>query len=184
MSSVLVTQRLQFRNFQSLRWNGALFTILFQHHCTLLLKHVCVPVLLLRKEKQQLDHYLSFADEAVLSSMHRYRPQFLAVTMGPPTYYEPPEFKHICFLQSKHLCGLDAGPAVSDLTSQSIKCVASPFVGSTDFCASVVSELLKKIVKEVFFLIAAFWCFCHQFVFCNLLTLVSWLCWTDKISVF
>ncbi|CAN6468365.1 unnamed protein product [Victoria cruziana] len=96
-------------------------------------------------------HAVAEAYEAVLSSMHRYRPQFLAVTMGPPTYYEPPEFKHICFLQSKHLCGLDAGPAVSDLTSQSIKCVASPFVGSTDFCASVVSELLKKIVKEIRF---------------------------------
>ncbi|XP_031497859.1 DExH-box ATP-dependent RNA helicase DExH8 isoform X2 [Nymphaea colorata] len=94
-------------------------------------------------------HAVAEAYEAVLSSMHRYRPQFLAVTHEPPTYYEPHEFMHICLLQSKHLDGVDAGPTISDLTSQSRKCVASPFVGSMDFCSSIVAEQLKKIVKEI-----------------------------------
>ncbi|XP_058076554.1 DExH-box ATP-dependent RNA helicase DExH8 isoform X2 [Magnolia sinica] len=94
-------------------------------------------------------HRVSEIYEDVLNAMHRFRPKFLAMANGLPSYYDPYEFKHTCLLHSQPsdvdaLANDDTGlsPAVTS-------CVALPFVAPKQFQADAVAENLAAVIKEI-----------------------------------
>ncbi|KAL5996141.1 hypothetical protein ACLOJK_026214 [Asimina triloba] len=93
-------------------------------------------------------HHVSEIYEDVLNAVHRFRPKFLAMANGLPSYYEPYEFKHTCLLQSHPIVDTDALAKDDDLSLALSSCVALPFVASEQFQADVIAEKLEAIIKE------------------------------------
>ncbi|KAF8006726.1 hypothetical protein BT93_K0898 [Corymbia citriodora subsp. variegata] len=89
--------------------------------------------------------------EDVLSSLHRFRPNFLNTSDSFSYYYYPYEFQHKCLLE----CPPNEDEDAADLddhqlnsSADSRKCVAVPFVGPNDFQTKYVAGKLTTIVKE------------------------------------
>ena len=95
--------------------------------------------------------HLSFADDEVLNSVHRFRPKFLAKYDGLPSYYEPYEFKHTCLIT--HLPDGDTDTIAADdqfeSSSETRKCLAVPFVSSNCFQNDTMAEKMALVIKEV-----------------------------------
>lgn len=93
-----------------------------------------------------------FSDEDVLSSVHRFRPKFLATSNGIPSYYDPYEFEHTCLLKC-HPDGDTDEPSVDDEplepSNEIRKCLAVPYVASHSFQNGDVVEQLVATIKEV-----------------------------------
>lgn len=96
-------------------------------------------------------HNVSEMYEEILHSVHRFRPLFLAVSDGLPSYYYPYEFQHTCLLcqQYGEIDALAADEEHPEQLSNTIKCVAIPFVASNHFHANDVAMKFSNIVKEV-----------------------------------
>lgn len=96
--------------------------------------------------------YLSFSDEDILNSLHRFRPKFLCISRGLPTYYDPYEYDHKCLLKCQQ--PEDADAFVADNNSletacETRKCIAVPFVASNQFQSNNVAENLANVIREV-----------------------------------
>lgn len=85
------------------------------------------------------------SDEDVVGSLHRYRPQFLQVSDGIPSYYYPYEFQHTCLLEDA--VGMDDEQLHQ--SSGLEKCVARPFVSHDHFQTKYVADKMVAVVKEV-----------------------------------
>ncbi|KAI8574747.1 hypothetical protein RHMOL_Rhmol01G0378000 [Rhododendron molle] len=102
-----------------------------------------------------LDKYVSYgdsvADEEVLNSIHRFRPQFLSESDGLPSYYEPYEFQHTCLLTCQQDGDRDElATDNEDLElSETTKCISAPFVPSNYFKSCEVAERFSIVIKEI-----------------------------------
>jgi hypothetical protein len=96
--------------------------------------------------------YLYFPDEDVLSSVHRFRPKFLATSNGLPSYYDPYEFEHTCLLNCQPDGDRNAHTVEDEHLEPSSgirKCLAVPFVASNHFQTNDAVEKLATATKEV-----------------------------------
>ncbi|KAI6674620.1 hypothetical protein NL676_002526 [Syzygium grande] len=98
----------------------------------------------------------SKGDEDVLSSLHRFRPNFLGASEGFPSYYYPCDFQHKCLLECRpnedededeDAAGLDDEELESSADTR--ECVAMPFVAPNDFQTKYVADKLTAVVKEI-----------------------------------
>ncbi|GMH21879.1 hypothetical protein Nepgr_023722 [Nepenthes gracilis] len=99
-------------------------------------------------KKEPSLHQISEIYDDNLSSLHQYRPKFLATSAGLPLYYDPYEFRHTCLLQclpSEE--ALDVAEA--DKHDEIRKCLGMPFVSSGDFQTRRVAEKFVDVVKEI-----------------------------------
>ncbi|KAL3531465.1 hypothetical protein ACH5RR_010787 [Cinchona calisaya] len=101
---------------------------------------------------QSAIHQVADTYDEIISSLHRFRPKFLVASNGLPSYYEPYEYWHTCYLNSHQ--NEDADPlAVNDddqeLDNRISKCTAVPFVSFSHFRTSEVAEKLAVVVKEM-----------------------------------
>ncbi|KAF8006730.1 hypothetical protein BT93_K0901 [Corymbia citriodora subsp. variegata] len=92
--------------------------------------------------------------EDVLSSLHRFRPNFLGTSDGFPSYYYPHDFQHKFLLECPPNEDEDEDAADLDdeelnLSVDTRECVAMPFAGPNDFKAKNVSDKLTAVVKEM-----------------------------------
>ncbi|XP_050265490.1 DExH-box ATP-dependent RNA helicase DExH8 [Quercus robur] len=95
-------------------------------------------------------HHVSEIYEDVLSSVHRFRPKFLATSNGLPSYYDPYEFEHTCLLQCQSDGDTDAlDDDHLEPSSEIRKCVAEPFVASNNFQTNDVVKNLATTIKEI-----------------------------------
>ncbi|XP_030948082.1 DExH-box ATP-dependent RNA helicase DExH8 [Quercus lobata] len=95
-------------------------------------------------------HHVSEIYEDVLSSVHRFRPKFLATSNGLPSYYDPYEFEHTCLLQCQSDGDTDAlDDEHLEPSSEIRKCVAEPFVASNNFQTNDVVKNLATTIKEI-----------------------------------
>ncbi|KAI6674613.1 hypothetical protein NL676_002519 [Syzygium grande] len=92
--------------------------------------------------------------EDVLSSLHRFRPNFLGASKGFPSYYYPCDFQHKCLLECRpnededeDAAGLDDEELESSADTR--ECVATPFVTPNDFQTKNVADKLTAVVKEI-----------------------------------
>ncbi|KAK3407431.1 hypothetical protein EUGRSUZ_K03485 [Eucalyptus grandis] len=96
--------------------------------------------------------------EDVLSSLHRFRPNFLGTSEGFPSYNYPCDFQHKCLLEcppnedededeNEDAAGLDDGKLNSSADTR--ECVALPFVAPNDFQTKNVAGTLTTVVKEI-----------------------------------
>ncbi|GMH20442.1 hypothetical protein Nepgr_022283 [Nepenthes gracilis] len=93
-------------------------------------------------------HQISEIYDDILSSLHQYRPKFLATSAGLPLYYDPYEFRHTCLLQCQPSEeALDVAEA--DKHDEIRKCLGMPFVSSGDFQTRRVAEKFADVVKEI-----------------------------------
>ena len=84
-----------------------------------------------------------FADDEIVSSLHRFRPKCLVTSNGVPSYYEPREYWHTCYLPSAHNRGsvaLVVDDVVLEPHNGIQKCAAVPFVSFSHFRMSQVAE--------------------------------------------
>lgn len=84
--------------------------------------------------------------------MHKFRPKFLNISNGLPTYYDPYEYEHTCLLKCQPrevIDALDTDDGHLESEEESRKCIAVPFVPSKSFQSHVVSEKLENVIKEV-----------------------------------
>ncbi|XP_071921506.1 DExH-box ATP-dependent RNA helicase DExH8-like [Coffea arabica] len=90
--------------------------------------------------------------DEIVSSLHRFRPKCLVTSNGVPSYYEPREYWHTCYLPSEQNRGADALGVDDDeleLHNGIQKCAAVPFVSFSHFRMSEVAEKLAAVVKEM-----------------------------------
>ncbi|XP_059438582.1 DExH-box ATP-dependent RNA helicase DExH8 [Corylus avellana] len=99
-------------------------------------------------------HHISEIYEDVLSSVHRFRPAFLATSNGLPSYYDPYEFEHTCLFQ----CQPDGDKNAHTVEDEHLepsneirKCLAVPFVASNHFQGNDVVENFATAIKEIKF---------------------------------
>ncbi|XP_020538355.1 DExH-box ATP-dependent RNA helicase DExH8 isoform X2 [Jatropha curcas] len=97
-------------------------------------------------------HQVSDMYEDILNSLHQFRPRFLGKCDGLPTYYDPYEFGHVCFLQYQpdgDTVAVAADDEHNELSCETKKCCAVPFVSSVHFQTINVAQNFSAIVKEV-----------------------------------
>ncbi|KAF5190731.1 Atp-dependent rna helicase protein [Thalictrum thalictroides] len=97
-------------------------------------------------------HHVADIYEDIINALHRYRPEFLAKSNGIPSYYDPYEFEHACFLQSQPKGAVGSKPDDEEQHDKIVEtrtCVALPFVASDHFQSSAVAEKLASIIKEI-----------------------------------
>lgn len=93
-----------------------------------------------------------FADDDILTSIHRLRPKCLVTSAGLPSYYDPYEFEHTCLLKCQ--CK-EEEPEIStqdehdEPASETRKCLSVPFVPRNNFQNNDVAEELATVIKEV-----------------------------------
>lgn len=91
-------------------------------------------------------------DEDILNQLHRYRPSFLGISDGFPSYYDPYEFQHTCLIKCLPKEDTDETALNEDNhlpTNDSQKCVSLPFVTANHFRTTNISGKLTMIIKEV-----------------------------------
>ncbi|KAF8006731.1 hypothetical protein BT93_K0902 [Corymbia citriodora subsp. variegata] len=103
--------------------------------------------------RPSLNHVAEKYDD-VLSSLHRFRPNFLGTSDGFPSYYYPYDFQHKCLLKCPPNEDEDEDAAgLSDkelnLSVDTRECVAMPIVGPNDFKTKNVADKLTAVVKEI-----------------------------------
>lgn len=97
-------------------------------------------------------HLVSEIYEDVLSSVHRFRPTFLATSNGLPSYYDPYEFEHTCLLKCQPGGDRNARTVEDEHlepSSEIRKCLAVPFVASNHFQTNDVVEKFATALKEI-----------------------------------
>ncbi|XP_056170365.1 DExH-box ATP-dependent RNA helicase DExH8-like isoform X3 [Syzygium oleosum] len=94
--------------------------------------------------------------EDVLSSLHRFRPNFLGTSEGFPSYYYPCDFQHKCLLECRPNEDEDEDEDAAGLDDEELnssadirECVAMPFVAPNDFQTKNVADKLTAVVKEI-----------------------------------
>ncbi|XP_008235089.1 PREDICTED: DExH-box ATP-dependent RNA helicase DExH8 [Prunus mume] len=91
--------------------------------------------------------------EDILDSVHRYRPKFLSTSNGLPSYYDPYEFEHICLLTcqqpNEDTDALTTDDKHLEPSSETMKCVAVPFVAPNNFQNNDVARKLATIIKQI-----------------------------------
>ncbi|KAI4374342.1 hypothetical protein MLD38_012349 [Melastoma candidum] len=97
-------------------------------------------------------HHVAELYEDILNQLHRYRPSFLGISDGFPSYYDPYEFQHTCLI--KCLPNEDTDEAAQDEdnhfpTNVLQICISVPFVTTRHFNTKNISEKLAKIIKEI-----------------------------------
>ncbi|KAK3407430.1 hypothetical protein EUGRSUZ_K03484 [Eucalyptus grandis] len=108
-------------------------------------------------EQPSLNH-VAEKYEDVLSSLHRFRPNFLGASDGFPSYYCPRDFQHKCLLEclpnenededeDEDAAGLDDEEL--NVSVYTRECVARPFVAPNDFKTKNVADKLTAVVKEM-----------------------------------
>lgn len=86
--------------------------------------------------------------DEILSTLHLYRPRFLASYSASPSYYEPYEFTHTCLQHYEQ--SIEAIAFAEDHEhSKMKKCISTPFVTSHDFQIRTVAQKFADIVKEI-----------------------------------
>lgn len=100
-----------------------------------------------------MEFFVWFTDEDTLSSFHRFRPQFISSSDSQPTYYNPYEFDHTCYIEcqpseDKYLHSEDVDN--NQPPPEVRKCVSVPFVPPNAFQANAIAENMASIIKEVF----------------------------------
>ncbi|GAB4829881.1 hypothetical protein Ancab_019527 [Ancistrocladus abbreviatus] len=103
--------------------------------------------LLATNEMKSSLHQVSEIYDDILSSLHRYRPSFLANSAGLPSYYDPYEFRHTCLLEYQPS---DDAVAVSETDNHGgiRRCLAMPFVDCGQFQSRSVAENFAGVIKE------------------------------------
>ncbi|XP_031261633.1 DExH-box ATP-dependent RNA helicase DExH8 [Pistacia vera] len=97
-------------------------------------------------------HHVSELYEDILNSLHRFRPKFLGISNGLPTYYDPYEYDHKCLLKCQQHEDVDALAADNEpleAACETRKCVAVPFVAPNQFQSNNVAEKLANVIKEI-----------------------------------
>ncbi|KAL3717612.1 hypothetical protein ACJRO7_009105 [Eucalyptus globulus] len=94
--------------------------------------------------------------EDVLSSLHRFRPNFLGTSDGFPSYYCPRDFQHKCLLECLPNEDEDEDADAAGLDDEDLnisvdtrECVTRPFVAPNDFKTKNVADKLTAVVKEI-----------------------------------
>ncbi|CAL2281207.1 unnamed protein product [Prunus armeniaca] len=91
--------------------------------------------------------------EDILDSVHRYRPKFLSTSNGLPSYYDPYEFEHICLptcqQPNEDTDALTTDDKHLEPSSETMKCVAVPFVAPNNFQNNDVAKKLATIIKQI-----------------------------------
>lgn len=96
--------------------------------------------------------HIFLADDEILGSLHRYRPEFLVKSDGLPSYYYANNFQHTCDLMSDQYEDAAGALVINKLLEQDPgirKCTAVPFLGQNDFLENEVAKSLAAVVKEV-----------------------------------
>ncbi|XP_010545017.1 PREDICTED: DExH-box ATP-dependent RNA helicase DExH8 [Tarenaya hassleriana] len=90
--------------------------------------------------------------EDMISSLHRFRPDFLSYSDAVPTYYKSYNFDHECYLECQ-LCEdtyLDAGDEENvEAPHGTKKCLSFPFVDPNAFETNAVARTMTSVVKEI-----------------------------------
>ncbi|OVA00221.1 zinc finger protein [Macleaya cordata] len=97
-------------------------------------------------------HNVSEIYEDILNAMHRFRPKFLVTSNGRPSYYDPYEFSHTCFLGYRQNGDEDALSEEDDHIDPTVDtktCLALPYVAPNDFKSILVSEKFSTVTKEI-----------------------------------
>jgi hypothetical protein len=97
-------------------------------------------------------YHVSELYEDTLSSFHRFRPQFISSSDSQPTYYNPYEFDHTCYIEcqpseDKYLHSEDVDN--NQPPPEVRKCVSVPFVPPNAFQANAIAENMASIIKEI-----------------------------------
>uniref|UniRef100_A0A1J3G4S1 RNA helicase n=1 Tax=Noccaea caerulescens TaxID=107243 RepID=A0A1J3G4S1_NOCCA len=90
-------------------------------------------------------YHVSEMYEDTLGSFHRFRPQFITSYDSLPTYYDPYEFNHTCYVECQ--------PSEDEDNNQSPlevrKCVSVPYVPPNAFQADAIAKHMANIIKEI-----------------------------------
>ncbi|KAJ1402353.1 Zinc finger, CCCH-type [Sesbania bispinosa] len=100
--------------------------------------------------QSSLHHVLEIYND-ILNSVHRFRPKFLSSFHGLPPYYDPYESKHSCLFKSQpneHIDVVAADEEGFELSSETKKCVAVPYVTSNHYHSYDVAKVFAAIIKE------------------------------------
>ncbi|CAA0377546.1 unnamed protein product [Arabidopsis thaliana] len=97
-------------------------------------------------------YHVSELYEDTLSSFHLFRPQFISSSDSQPTYYNPYEFDHTCYIEcqpseDKYLHSEDVDN--NQPPPEVRKCVSVPFVPPNAFQANAIAENMASIIKEI-----------------------------------
>ncbi|PIM99659.1 RNA helicase [Handroanthus impetiginosus] len=90
--------------------------------------------------------------DEILSSLHRFRPKFLAISTSTPIHYHPYYYQHTCRLgcvENKDADSLAVEGDDLEHDTESRKCFAVPFVGPHDFHTEEVARKFADVVKEM-----------------------------------
>ncbi|CAN1197989.1 DExH-box ATP-dependent RNA helicase DExH8 [Linum perenne] len=95
-------------------------------------------------------HHVSERYEDIMSSLHRFRPEFLNLSDGLPAYYEPYEYNHICCLLSQPPKDSFVTTAENDQQQGLTQlCFGTPFVGSDEFKTIDIARKFSSIIEEI-----------------------------------
>lgn len=94
---------------------------------------------------------MSFADDDIINSLHRFRPKCLVMSNNIPIHYDPYNFRHACHLKcvNEEADTLAVEYEDNEHDNELKECVAVPFVGPYDFHTDDVARKFASIVKEV-----------------------------------
>ncbi|XP_028781898.1 DExH-box ATP-dependent RNA helicase DExH8-like [Neltuma alba] len=108
----------------------------------------CSSHYLLRSSLQQVSEIY----EDILSSVHRFRPEFLSTSNALPSSTDPYQFKHTCLLEYQpdvHADVVAANEEGLSPSNESQKCTAAPYVASNHFYINDVAQKFATIIKEI-----------------------------------
>lgn len=96
-------------------------------------------------------HQVSEIYNDILNAIHRFRPKFLSSFRDLTPYYDPYKFKHTCLFKSQqdgHSDVVAADEEDIELSSETNKCVAVPYVTLNHLNSYQVAKKFAAIVKE------------------------------------
>ncbi|KAL0641151.1 hypothetical protein Bca4012_102947 [Brassica carinata] len=93
-------------------------------------------------------YHVSEMYEDTLSSLHRFRPQFISSSDSLPTYYYPYEFDHTCCVECQASGDRDQH-SEDQPPLETRKCVSLPFVPPDAFQANAIAKNMANIIKEI-----------------------------------
>ncbi|KAK7270196.1 hypothetical protein RIF29_23165 [Crotalaria pallida] len=97
-------------------------------------------------------HQVSEIYDEILNSIHRFRPKSLSFFRGLSPCYETYEFMHACLLKCQPDGNIDVDSSDEEglePSSEAKKCVAVPYVTSSDFRSYDVAKMFTAIIKEI-----------------------------------
>ncbi|XP_019441751.1 PREDICTED: DExH-box ATP-dependent RNA helicase DExH8 isoform X1 [Lupinus angustifolius] len=97
-------------------------------------------------------HQVSEIYDEILNSIHRFRPKIFSSFHGLPLCYDPYEFKHVCLLtcQPNGHSDVDSSDGEGlESSSETKKCVAVPYVTSSNFRSYDVAKIFAAVIKEI-----------------------------------